>query len=259
MQEKKRKGARSLKEIDPSVLKKINKGEAETMSLPECLAVDFAVLMKSSFPGVSRRQIDLMESLADKGVTRRMSAAARILLESGGGRMLSEIVGHPSDTVRGWGAYLIGILPSLSLADRLRLVRPLADDAHFGVREWAWLGLRSNVSGEIEWALQLLHPWAKDSSVYIRRFASEATRPRGVWSEHIAELKQTPDIALKLLNCYPVEKERYVQDSVANWLNDASKSKPLWVRDVCRKWLAKHPGNPHTERICFRAMRSIIK
>lgn len=259
MQEKKRKGARSFKDIDPAVLKRLNRGEAAAMTLSECLAVDFAVLMKSVFPGVPKRQIEVMESLAGKGVTRRMSAAARILQDAGAGRMLSEIIGHPSDTVRGWGAYLIGDLPGLSLADRLRLVRPLADDLHFGVREWAWLGLRSNIADEIEWALQLLHPWAKDPSAYIRRFASEATRPRGVWAEHIEELKQTPDIALKLLNCYPTEKDKYVQDSVANWLNDASKSKPGWVRDFCRRWLMKYPDNPHTERICVRALRSVTK
>lgn len=254
-----RKGARSIKEIDPAVLKKLNRGEIEALTLPECLAVDAARLMKSVFPSVGKRQLDVLESLSDKGITRKMSAAARILLDAGGKRLLAQTIDHPSDTVRGWGAYMIGLMPDISLAERFEMVRPLADDLHFGVREWAWLGLRPKIAAEIKWALQLMQPWSGDNSAYIRRFASEATRPRGVWSEHIGELKQKPEMALKLLNAYQTEHDKYVQDSVANWLNDASKSRPNWVQDVCRQWLAKNQDNPNTERICFRAMRSICK
>lgn len=254
-----RKGARSIKDIPLEVLRKLNRGEIESLTLPECLAVDAAKLMKASFPHISKRQIEVLESLSDKGITRKMAASAKILFDAGGEHILPQLIAHPSDTVRGWGAYMIGFMPGVSLADRLNLARPLADDLHFGVREWAWLGLRPKIVAEIKWALQILQIWSVDNSAYIRRYASEATRPRGVWSEHIAELKQKPEMALNLLNAYQSEQDKYVQDSVANWLNDASKTRPVWVQDICRQWLAKNPDNPHTERICFRAMRSICK
>ena len=135
-------------------------------------------------------------------------------------------------------------------------MRPLADDPHFGVREWAWLALRSDiVAGPLE-ALALLQPWTQQPSPHLRRFACEALRPRGVWATHIALFKQQPEHVLPLLETLADDPERYVQDSVGNWLNDAGKSQPDWVRTVCTRWQSTRDSVANAY-IRKRALRSL--
>ena len=185
-----------------------------------------------------------------------MALSAALLLNEIGASGAMRLGTHSSDTVRGWAAYMLGGVPDVPLAERLAQVRPLADDPHFGVRGWAWLAVRPHVAGEIQLAINLLVAWTTAASDNVRRFASDVTRPRGVWCSHISTLKRTPAIALSLLEPLRADPSGYVQDSVANWLNDASKDQPDWVRGVCTQWRAADTSRS-TERICARALRSL--
>jgi len=232
----------------------LDTGLAASTHLAECLAVDFATLLQTVVE-LPDSAVQRMRDAASKGITRRMALAAALLREAGQGAVI-HWQSHPSDTVRGWACYLIGSDATLGLSEKLQAIQPLADDQHFGVREWAWLALRADLVAAPLQALTLLLPWTSAASPYLRRFACEALRPRGVWATHISLFNQQPQHALPLLDALANDPERYVQDSVGNWLNDASKMQPKWVRDLCARWQREHSSAANAY-IRKRAQRSL--
>jgi 3-methyladenine DNA glycosylase AlkC len=108
------------------------------------------------------------------------------------------------------------------------------------------------------YTLDVILQWANHKDENIIRFASEATRPRGVWCEHIEELKQNPALGLIILEPMKSDSSKYVQDSVGNWLNDASKTQPKFVIDLCKNW-DKESKTKETAYIIKKAMRTIEK
>ncbi|PFY09200.1 DNA alkylation repair protein [Bacillus toyonensis] len=182
-----------------------------------------------------------------------------ILKENEGNKedVLLKLSNHISDSVRCWAAFM-NKKSNNTLKDTLTYIRPFAADHHFGVREIAWMSIREDLSQNIEKSVELLVEWAKSEDENIRRFSVESIRPRGVWSKHIEILKQEPEKALPILNLLKSDPSKYVQDSVGNWLNDASKTKPDWVMNLCEEW-AKDTDIKSTSRIIKKAKRTILK
>ena len=86
----------------------------------------------------------------------------------------------------------------------------------------------------------------------------EGTRPRGVWTSHIESLKRDPSLGLVLLEPVRSDASPYVRNAVANWLNDASKSRPDWVQQVCQRWTAESPTR-ETAWVVQRSLRTLRK
>lgn len=251
---KTRKGAVRRADIPPDGLRQLNAGTLESATLAEGLAVDFGKLLKAvapELPADSRKRIRPKD-----GITTRMRTAGEILAGHYGLEGMTTFATHSSDTVRGWSAFMLTACPELTLAQRLKHIEPLADDPHFGVREWAWLALRDALAKDILGAIELLQPWTGEDSANLRRFAVESTRPRGVWCAHIALLKDEPEHGTPLLEPLRSDTSKYVRDSVANWLNDAGKSQPDWVRKLCERW-NQESSTPETAYITRRASRSL--
>ena len=247
-------GARRRADVDAALLARLTTGAGETRTLVETLALDLAAVMRACVPEAGPAAADALSAMADQGIVARMRAGGAELLARCGPDA-ARWAGHRSDIVRGWGAYVVGLAPDRSLAERLLAIRPFADDPNPGVREWAWMAVRPALAAEIEDAIAPLSAWTSEASPYLRRFASEATRPRGVWCAHLPRLVREPALALPILSALRADGAPYVQDSVANWLNDAGKAQPEWVRALIAQWKLETP--PVAKRIATRALRNL--
>jgi 3-methyladenine DNA glycosylase AlkC len=262
-----RKGARRMSEIPPTILKQLNAGTLPTVNLVEWLAVDLLQLMQKVsqnfdapelFPIVKKK----LKDSPGAGVNQRHCIIGEALFQwtdanSQHKDLMTEFSVHSSDIVRGWAVYMLAADKKLSLKKLLTGIKVFADDHHFGVRELAWMAARPSIAANLESALELLQPWTQSKSANVRRFASEVTRPRGVWCKHIERLKDKPFLAAALLHPLSADPEKYVKDSVGNWLNDASKTRPEWVMEICDQWLQEKNGNQHTEYIIRKALRTL--
>lgn len=251
-----RKGYSRTADIPPDILQALSQGIIPSATLTEGLALDQTQLLQAVFPEVSDSVMTAARKACQLGILKRMQAISVLLLNEFGTEGIHRCREHGSDTVRGWACFITGAQPGLSLQARLASIQSLADDEHFGVREWAWMAVRPHLVEDLPAAIAYLTEWTDSPSERVRRFASEAIRPRGVWCSHITELKQHPELALPILSPLHTDASVYVQDSVANWLNDAAKDKPVWVSQLCEQWLGDNPSDA-TRRICQRALRSL--
>ncbi len=264
-----RRGAARPADIPASVLAALNAGHIPTVNLNEFLAVDLAALAQAVAAqiGLDAKHDRLQDTLAmlpSLKPMKRHDEVARALYDMTGrlppkarDPVAQRIALHPSDLARCWAAQWV-TLSGLPLSSQLVAVRRFAADPHFGVREIAWMAVRGAIISDLPAALQLLQPWVHDADQNIRRFASELTRPRGVWCAQIEALKANPEMALPLLELLRNDPSRYVQNSVANWLNDAYKTRSDWVRAICSRWSAQSP-HVHTRYIVQRALRTARK
>jgi len=204
-----RKGARTTATVPTEVLELLNAGLIESVNLCEWLIVDHAKLADTVFQqfGWNDLQPDIeaaLNSLKTPTAMKRTVAVGAVLSQyhssaSAFAQAIKSLSQHPSDTVRTWACAMIGQRKSLDLSRRLDWLRPLAADSNMGVREIAWMAVRPQVNEQLAEAIQRLQPWVLDPNDRIRRFASELTRPRGVWCAHIVKLKESPEMGLPLL------------------------------------------------------------
>lgn len=264
-----RKGARKAQDIPQHVLELLNKGEIQTVNLTEWLAIDHLQLIQNVFPGLGATPanitticdaIQTQKKPSTMNTTKLVGSLLHRLYDDPEQRALlfQQLSSHPSDSIRCYAPYLIALDEKLSIEHKLAASQPLVADNHFGVREVIWMALRPSIEQHLQQAIALLTTWAENDDENIRRFTTESTRPRGVWCKHIEILTEQPELALPILEKLRADPSKYVQDSVGNWLNDASKSREEFVADLCDQW-QKESASKETEKIIKRAMRTIDK
>jgi 3-methyladenine DNA glycosylase AlkC len=263
----KRKGARSTKDISEEILERLNLGEIETANLVEWLAIDQRLLLENLLKQNDRiaylRPVLVSIDQLNKKTVNSINETIGIglfeqLIKNNDHNFLIKITNHKADLVRCWATYAIGKNSHLNIEETLQQIQPLSADKHFGVREVSWLAVRKKIATDLEVSIAILSKWTSNDDENIRRFTTEVTRPRGVWCEHIDVLKKNPELALAILEPLKSDAAKYVQDSLGNWLNDASKTRPDFVKTLCRNW-EKESSTKETKYIIKKALRTVNK
>lgn len=240
-----------MKKISRERLEVLNTGEVESKNLMEFLSLDMELILKNNFP-----DFNYPTFLQKIGILQKLEQIAISLNDQFGFKKFEQFSSHKSDFIRSLSCYLLA-KQKISFEDKLNLAKKLADDQNSGVREWAWLAIRPDFAKNLAKNISYLIPFTFYSP-NLRRFASELSRPCGVWCKHIPELRAEPWLGLEIIEPLKSDDSKYVQLSVGNWLNDASKTQAVWVRELCLKWQNESPTN-HTYKICKRAQRTMNK
>ena len=104
--------------------------------------------------------------------------------------------------------------------------------------------------------LERMLDWSQHDNEWVRRLASEGSRPRLPWAMALPALKQDPTPLLPILENLKTDPSETVRRSVANNLNDISKDNPDFVIGRVNDWQGL---GAETDALLKHACRTLLK
>ena len=117
-------------------------------------------------------------------------------------------------------------------------------------RNTAEYTIRPYIHQHYERTLEQMYSWSKHENFHLRRLACEGLRPRLPWAKKLDRFIEDPSPVIPVLQSLKDDSSKYVQNSVANHINDLLKDNEAmaiellqsWTHDASpsRKWIIKH-------------------
>ena len=123
----------------------------------------------------------------------------------------------------------------------------------YGSSEFA---VRPFIINHEERMMAQMYAWSKHENEHVRRLASEGCRPQLPWGQALTSFKNDPTPILPILEQLKTDSSPYVRKSVANNLNDISKTHPDLVAKLAKDWYGK---NEYTDWIVKHGCRTLLK
>ncbi|MCL2500935.1 MAG: DNA alkylation repair protein [Defluviitaleaceae bacterium] len=101
-----------------------------------------------------------------------------------------------------------------------------------------------------------MYAWSRHENEHVRRLSSEGCRPALPWGQALVKYKKDPAPILPILEQLKTDPSLYVRKSVANNLNDISKTHPELIVRLTKEWYGK---NDHTDWIVKHGCRTLLK
>lgn len=113
------------------------------------------------------------------------------------------------------------------------------------------------MDANLDRTLQAALTWTSHEDEHVRRLATEGTRPFLPWARRVKALTARPDATVPILDALYRDESEYVRRSVANHLNDLSRTDPTLVVTTARRWTEAPDDN--TPRLVRHALRTLVK
>lgn len=125
----------------------------------------------------------------------------------------------------------------------------------------AEFAIRPFIDAQPEAAIAMLRDWSSDAKPAVRRLCSEGLRPLLPWGKRVRYLTDHPEVIVSVLDALVYDDSQDVRRSVANNLNDLSKSHSDLVVRTCSRWLRDAPPErlAATNRLVRHATRTLVK
>lgn len=123
----------------------------------------------------------------------------------------------------------------------------------FSTSEFA---VRPFIINDEERMMRQMAVWARHDNAHVRRLASEGCRPQLPWGQALNCFKKDPLPVLAVLELLKADPSLYVRKSVANNLNDISKTHPALIVKTARNWYGE---NAYTDWIVKHGCRTLLK
>ncbi len=106
--------------------------------------------------------------------------------------------------------------------------------------------------------LKVLLEWSRDENVHVRRLSSECMRIRLPWAKKSLAVLSEFELYKDILSSLKNDKEKFVQKSVGNNLNDLMKENAALANRIISEWENDNPGR-ETLWIIQHGRRSLAK
>ena len=126
----------------------------------------------------------------------------------------------------------------------------------FTTRWSSEMAVRPFILKNEERMMEQMLAWSKHENEHIRRLASEGCRPALPWAIALPKFKKDPAPILPILTQLKADPSGYVRKSVANNLNDISKTRPDIIIQIAAEWYGE---NSRTNWIVKHSCRTLLK
>lgn len=116
--------------------------------------------------------------------------------------------------------------------------------------------VRAFIINDEERMMAQMYAWSKHEHECVRRLACEGCRPALPWASALTKFKKDPTPILPILEQLNRDPSIHVRKSVANNLNDISKTHPDLVIQIAKDWYGKHE---YTDWIVKHGCRTLLK